>query len=259
MLLNLAVNARDAMPAGGTLTFATEIIACDRACCKTHPARQPGRYACIAVSDTGCGIPHGIRNRIFEPFFTTKKAGEGTGMGLALVYGIVQNHKGEIDVDSEEGRGTTFRICFPLADAPAESQPEHAPSRETFSEQNQGRVLLVDDDHLVRNVTARMLESIGYQVIATSGGEEAIEHYRRNPADIDLAIIDLAMPNIDGCETFRMLRRINPAIRAILATGYDRDSVAQAMIDEGMLGLVQKPFDVQELSQAIGAALVKRG
>ena len=262
VLLNLSVNARDAMPAGGTLSFATEAIDSDQACCKAHPARQPGRYIRLTVSDTGCGIARGVRDRIFEPFFTTKEPGEGSGMGLAVVYGIVQSHKGEIGVHSEEGRGTTFRILLPLAaTAGAESQPEHtaASGQAAAPEHGRGRVLLVDDDHLVRGVTARMLESIGYHVIAASCGQEAIEHYRRNPAAIDLAIIDLAMPQLDGCETFRTLRQINPAIRAILATGYDRDSAAQTMIDEGMLGLVQKPFDVHELSRAIEEALAANG
>ena len=252
VLLNLSVNARDAMPSGGTLAFATEIIDCDQVCCVTQPGLQPGRHIRLAVSDTGCGMPCGVRERIFEPFFTTKKPGEGSGMGLAAVYGIVKRHNGEIHLHSEEGRGTTFHIRLPLAETAA---VEPRPKRAAAPVQGRGRVLVVDDDNLVRNVTVRMLESIGCQVVAAACGGEAIEHYRRDPAAIDLAIIDLAMPQMDGCETFRMLRQINPAIRAILSTGYDRDSASEIMIEEGMLGLVQKPFDVQELSRAVEDAL----
>ena len=252
VLLNLALNARDAMPRGGELAIATSVCDVDIEQCRREADLKPGTYLKIQVTDTGQGIPKEIAKRIFEPFFTTKEQGQGTGMGLAMVYGIVKNHGGSIQVYSEPGFGSTFRIYLPISgDQPAEarSKERKAPRR------GSGTVLLVDDEEVVREVAADMLRSLGYKVVTAASGHEALDYYSRHGSDVDLALIDLVMPGMGGKECFLGLREMNPDVRAVLSSGYGINGRAQETIDEGMLGFIQKPYQLATLADGLHKAL----
>jgi len=252
VIVNLALNAWDAMPEGGDLIIGTRSVYVGPQHRLDHPGAKPGRYVLLTVADTGCGMSKDVLVRAFEPFFTTKPLGEGTGMGLAMVYGIVQNHDGAVDVESEEGRGTTFRIHLPL-----HLEKTAAPPRTGHGspQEGSGTVLLVDDESLVLNVAAVMLRKVGYNVVTAESGEEAVERFRERYGHIDLAVIDMAMPGMDGRECFAALRRIDPSVKAILSTGYGRDGRAQKAMDDGMLAFVQKPYRLAELAKAIARVL----
>lgn len=254
VLLNLAINARDAMPTGGDLVFETNLVDIDETFCKTHPGTVPGKYIMASVSDTGCGISDNVRERIFEPFFTTKEIGKGTGMGLAMVYGIVKNHKGSIWVYSEVDRGTIVKVYFPVFGT-AETSNESVPEGEI--KHGSGRIILVDDEEVVRDVAAAMLETIGYDVIQAAGGQDAVELFKDNHDTIDLAIIDMIMPKMGGRECFLAFREIDPNMRAILSTGFGLDGAAQEIIDLGMQGFIQKPYVLRELSNAVARVMDK--
>jgi len=248
-VLNLAVNARDAMPDGGEVSFETKIVDLDQEYCRNHSEAVPGRFVRVSVADTGCGIPKDIQQRIFEPFFTTKGTDKGTGMGLAMVYGIVRNHGGFVRVYSELGQGSRFDVYLPLSvvDAPSDAGPQPL--------KGAGRILLVDDEEVIRNVAASMLRNLGYDVVPASGADEAIEYYSRHGDSIDLAVLDMVMPKSGGRECFHALKKINPSVRAILSTGYGLNGKAQELVDEGMKGFVQKPYTLRDLSTAVANAL----
>jgi len=256
VVLNLAVNGRDAMPEGGTLTFASDVVDLDDEFCRERPGAVPGRYVMMAVSDTGCGIPEENRRLIFEPFFSTKDKSIGTGMGLAMVYGIVKNHGGHIDVESVEGQGTTFRVYLPPAKTGVARAGEIPEERVVTGS---GRIMIVDDEPLVLKVGARMLSVLGYEVICAPGGPEAIDTYRETDKDIDLVVLDMIMPDIDGQECFRALKKINPDVKAVLCTGFGRDGKAQELLNEGIQGFVQKPYELGRLSVAVAEVLNGNG
>jgi two-component system cell cycle sensor histidine kinase/response regulator CckA len=247
VVLNLAVNARDAMPEGGEMTFAIHTLDVGAEDCKSRPGAEPGRYVVLSVTDTGCGIPEAMRGRVFEPFFTTKPHGKGTGMGLAMVYGIVKDHGGWVEVDSEPGRGTTFRVFLPVAKAPADDDLRAPPDA--------GRILVVDDEELVRNVVVRMLSGVGYEVATAADAREAVEYYRRFSRDVSVVIIDMVMPKMDGLGCFAALRGLDPDVKALLATGCENENRVQAALDQGMAGLVRKPFQTKQLAKAVKQAL----
>lgn len=252
VILNLAVNARDAMPHGGNLHFESDVVTLDNDYCRRHAGATPGDYVVLSVTDTGMGIPKEIQGRIFEPFFTTKGAGEGSGMGLAMVYGIVKNHGGTIRVYSEEGVGTTFKVYWPLARGVTPAPMSAKLETPIFG---RGRILLVDDEEVVRTTTEELLRSIGYEVVTASNGQEAVEYYRQFGHQIDLVLIDLVMPRLGGGDCFRMLKAINPNVKAILTTGYGLNEAAQQLLDEGMMGFLQKPYQIGELSAVIARVL----
>ncbi|HKQ60790.1 MAG TPA: PAS domain S-box protein [Candidatus Polarisedimenticolaceae bacterium] len=241
VILNLAVNARDAMPAGGELSFITRHV-------------EPGSAVLLTIADTGCGIPVEHRDRIFEPFFTTKQHGKGTGMGLAMVYGIVRNHGGTIRVDSEVGRGTNILVQLPRAGQPAGEPLERAEKLVRGT----GRVLVVDDEEIVRSTAAELLEELGYDVVVATDGAEALEIYTKYGREIDAVLIDLVMPRMGGSECFRALKGLNPDVRAILSTGYGFSVTVQELLDEGMVGFVPKPYQFSQLSEMVARA-VRRG
>jgi PAS domain S-box-containing protein len=250
-ILNLAVNGRDAMPEGGTLTFSTAVI----------PARPggtdgspPGELLSVTVSDTGVGMDEAVRRRLFEPYFTTKPPGKGTGLGLASVYGCVRSHKGQIEVESDPGQGSSFRMLFPLLRAAGVSAP--APDDQVLH--GCGRILVVDDEEIVRNTVARMLRSLGYAVEAFGDGAEAVERYRRGPGEVDLIILDLMMPRVGGREVFHQLRRVDPCARVLLASGFTQLEVTSELIADGALGFINKPFRLEDLSRQVHAALEAR-
>jgi len=252
VLLNLAVNARDAMPEGGELLFETgsiEIKADEGLWAMQIP---PGDYVVISVADTGMGIPTQIQHRIFEPFFTTKAPGKGTGMGLATAYSIIAEHKGTIQMRSQPGLGTTFKIYLPLA-APATQGKGTLQGLEPVA--GVGTVMVVDDEELVRETAADMLRRLGYSAVTFASGPEAIAYYAQSMAGVDLVLMDLAMPEMDGSKCFLSLRALNPQVKALLMSGFAPGNVIEAILSEGILGFVGKPFSLADLSIKVAKAL----
>jgi PAS domain S-box-containing protein len=253
VVLNLAINGRDAMPQGGSLTFRTWRQALDAERLVAHPGASPGVFVALSVSDTGVGIEKKNLRRIFEPFFTTKDVDKGTGMGLAMVYGIVKAHRGFIDVESDIGKGTTFTVYVPATDVvPATAHVADLPRK------GHGRILVVDDEEVVRKLAREMLRRAGYDVVTAAGATEAVTWYGAHPHEADLVIIDMVMPGMDGQECFKVLKAIDPDVRAILSTGYGLDGHAQDTLDAGMVGYVQKPYHMQDLVTAVADALADR-
>jgi PAS domain S-box-containing protein len=250
VLLNLFVNAADAMPGGGKLTIKTldvthESIPTDRY------RVDPGMYVQLAVTDTGTGIPPEVRQRIFDPFFTTKKMGRGTGLGLASAYGIVKSHKGYIEVESTVGEGSTFYIYLPASDSKPQQRIEEVLHLSTGS----GTLLLVDDEQNVLTVTSQLLARSGYKVIEAATGREAIEHYSRNQREIDLVILDMVMPEMGGGEVFDRIKALNPAVKVLLASGYSLEGKAREIMKRGCDGFIQKPFSLTELVDRVKSIL----
>jgi CheY-like chemotaxis protein len=253
--LNLAVNARDAMPNGGTLTFSTrDLEHGDEGDGDERVARGP--YVETTVSDTGTGMGPELLERIFEPFFTTKEAGAGTGLGLASVYGCVHGHRGFVRVESEEGRGSTFRVLLPCLSETAHSAAHGLQDEPVHGT---GRILVVDDEEIVRNFAARALRGLGYTVTTCRDGVEAVRWYEEHHGEVDLVVLDLIMPRMSGAETFHRLREIDRSAPILLASGFSRGRVASALLEEGARGFLNKPFGIVELSQAIARALVSAG
>ena len=249
-LLNLAVNARDAMPGGGKLTFTTSVV--EQQADPADPESLAGRYLEVCVVDTGTGMTAETQKHLFEPFFTTKPVGQGTGLGLAAVHGAVKNHHGRVQVKSQLGMGSTFAVLLPLlesAQAGLEEEPAPAPV------QGQARILLVDDEDLVRQIASDLLRSFGYKVTTCENGEEAVGYYRQSWEHIDLVILDMVMPRMGGRETFLAMRSINPKVKAILVSGHSLGDEAQQVLDEGGLAWVQKPFNRTQLSRQVAEAL----
>jgi len=255
MLSNLVANASEAIgDAPGTITISLSTMACDRAYLANTYVDEDlpeGCYLLLEVSDTGCGMDAATLGRVFDPFFSTKFTGRG--LGLAAVLGIVRGHRGAIHVYSEPGHGTTFKILLPatpLATAVAGA------ARTAASEwRGQGTVLLVDDEEEVRIVAKRMLERFGLTVLTASDGHEALDVFRARPGDVDLVILDLTMPRLDGEETFRELRRIAPDISVLLSTGYNEQTVAARFTGQGLAGFLQKPYTRTELARQLAALL----
>jgi PAS domain S-box-containing protein len=255
VLVNLAVNARDAMPGGGALTIETRNVEAEEVGPLPDPDRRPGRWVCLLVRDTGIGMSPDAKAHLFEPFFTTKEHGKGTGLGLATVHGIVAQSGGHVHVDSEPGRGTTFRICLPPSDAP---QAVVRPAPPVASTRGNEAILLVEDDPLVRSVTFRALERSGYRVISAASGEEALAIARREGTLIDLVVTDVVMPGMTGREVVDELRRRLPRIPALFVSGYTQDAIVQrGVLDSGM-AFLPKPFTPSTLVARVRALLDSR-
>jgi two-component system, cell cycle sensor histidine kinase and response regulator CckA len=255
--LNLAINARDAMPSGGEIVFSTCLVTLDEAFREKNLFHiLPGTYIRVCVSDTGAGMSDDVKKRLFEPFFTTKEQGKGTGMGLASVYGTLKNHKGALDVRSEEGKGTTFTLYLPLSDiAGTSDQPEkNTPEITNFS----ARVLVVDDEPLIRDSVKKILEKTGCEVVTAENGPAAIEFYKTSHKDVDVVILDLIMPQMGGKETFLKMRDINPGIAALIASGYSMEGEVHELIAEGARGFLQKPFDPKDMTESL-SRIIRRG
>ncbi|MEP6620977.1 MAG: PAS domain S-box protein [bacterium] len=250
-ILNLALNARDAMPEGGRLSFTTRIVQLDEAFCQRHERAIPGEYVALVVRDTGAGMSEAVRSRIFEPFFTTKRTGEGTGLGLAMVYGMVRTHQGIIDVDTAPGEGTAFTIHFPVDRSLRQADSE----RSRVVRTGQGRVLLVDDEDAVRDVAARMLRKAGYEVETAVDGQEAVDLVRADPGRCDIVVMDGNMPRMTGHDAARIIRVVRPDLPLVLCTGYF-DARAEEMVAQDVFNsAIAKPYDMASLTKILAAQL----
>ena len=249
-LLNLFVNAADAMPSGGSLFLKTENTTHEEMKGRLYEPKH-GNYVFLTVRDTGTGMDNETKERIFEPFFTTKEMGRGTGLGLASVYGIIKGHGGYIDVESEKGAGTTFSIYLPATKAGIRSRRPEVSSQESKVRQGEGTILLVDDEHMILKVGKQMMEVFGYEVLTAKGGKEAIEVYDTNRHRIEMVILDMVMPNMGGGETYDRLKDINPDIKVLLSSGYSIDGQAKEILGRGCKGFIQKPFNMEQLSRKI--------
>ena len=252
VFLNLCVNARDAMPEGGALKISTRSLSLSDRQPREGVELPPGDYIEVQVRDNGCGIQEEIRSRIFDPFFTTKKEGKGTGMGLSMVYGIVASHDGAVRVESTEGHGATFTVLLP-AD-PTSVAEERVDDEDTVPLRS-GGVLVVDDEPLVRRLARKILESTGYRVELAEDGQAALDIYQRHRDEIDLVILDLVMPRMNGAECYQQLKRLNPNIRVLLASGYRLNTDVGGLLSSGAVGFVQKPYDRRSLTEVVDKVL----
>jgi PAS domain S-box-containing protein len=253
-LLNLAVNARDAMPNGGTLTIATSMVDLDEIYSRQHIGAKPGRYVMLDVSDTGCGMDPQTRTRVFEPFFTTKEVGKGTGLGLSMVYGIVKQSGGYIWVYSEMGLGTTFKIYLPVTEAPVQSlEPRAVASAPTGTE----TILLVEDEDGVRELLEEILTSQGYRVLAASRGVEALQISEFVDEDIQVLVTDVVMPHMSGHELAMRLRARRPSLRVLYLSGYTDEAIAHRGIVDVDAAFLQKPFTRAALARKVREVLAE--
>ncbi|HIJ96114.1 MAG TPA: response regulator [Desulfuromonadales bacterium] len=250
-LLNLGINARDAMPEGGVLTFATALIVLDGEACLTPSfSFQAGSYLEISVSDNGCGMTDEVMEHVFEPFFTTKESGRGTGLGLAAVYGTVSAHAGEIRLQSQAGLGSVFNIYLPLAVAKTRT-----PSDSEAAIRGSGGILMVDDEEILRAISGEMLEDLGYTVYLAEDGQQALELYAAHRDEIHLVILDMIMPRLGGRETYLRLRESDPHLKVLFCSGFHGEGTAAELGELGACGFLQKPYSCSSLSKAVAAAL----
>jgi two-component system cell cycle sensor histidine kinase/response regulator CckA len=245
-LINICLNARDAMPSGGTLKIVTGNRTLSKGIDQKQAGWKEGEYVKIILSDTGIGMTPEVRSQIFEPFFTTKEPGRGTGLGLSMVYGIIQNHGGYIDLKSEPGQGTSFELLLPVAaELTIEDISSFPPGR--IIPKGSETILIVDDEEIIRQLGSDILEDEGYQVLHASRGEEALQVYQENRENIALVILDMVMPGLGGKETFLKLKEINPIIKVLLSSGYSTNEGVGEILKEGVGGFIQKPYRDEEL------------
>jgi PAS domain S-box-containing protein len=246
VLLNLYVNAADAMPEGGDLILKT-INSSYKNIKGKHYDPKSVNYVMLSVADKGMGMDKSTMKRIFEPFFTTKNIGQGTGIGLASVYGIIKAHNGYIDVDSKKGEGTTFKVYLPASEIKIQKVVET--SEELIK--GTGTVLMVDDEEVILEVGRELLEAIGYKVLTAIDGKEAIGIYKKNMAKIDIVLLDMIMPTMGGGQVFDIIKKIDPDAKVLLISGYSLDNQVEEILNRGCDGFIQKPFDLNELSGKI--------
>ena len=248
VLMNLCVNARDAMPAGGRLSIETENVLITEDYCRDHVWAIPGRYVLASVTDTGCGMDRETAKHVFEPFFTTKGMHQGTGLGLSMVYGIVKQHGGMIGVYSEVNKGTTFKVYLPHSERAAEdvgTKIEGEVPRGTET------ILVVEDDEAVRGLTRAMLEAAGYTVLEAEDGRRALERFSEHHAVVHLALLDVVMPGMGGREAYNEMLRINPGLKALFASGYSENAIHTNFVLDSGLVLLKKPYSRDDLLRAI--------
>ena len=255
VIMNLCINAQDAMPDGGTLTLETAMTELDESYARMHSAVQSGNYVMLAVSDTGAGIDQSIQNQIFEPFFSTKGA-QGTGLGLATVYGIVKQHGGNIWVYSEPGQGTTFKIFLPVSEV-SSADPGKEP--ETITEiQGNETILIVEDNDMVRHLTDEILRPLGYAILTAQNATEALAVAASHPHPIDLVLTDVIMPDMDGKTMFTKLSELFPKAEVLYMSGYTNEIIAHLGVLNKGVRFIQKPFTIQGLAQKVREALASR-
>jgi len=257
VVMNLAVNARDAMPKGGSLAIALSSVQLDDAYLQAHPAARTGPFVSVRVTDTGSGMDQDTMSRIFEPFFTTKEIGKGTGLGLATVYGIVNQHEGWIEVLSELGKGTSFTLFFPAGTKPVQARP---PSTQTSTEIRGGKetILIVEDESVLRDMAHMILQECGYHILEASSGREALKVWERHSDAIDLVLTDVVMPEgISGVDLAQKLYATKPSVRIIFASGYSMDSLDTSAVRDGRAAFLQKPYTHITLAKAVRDCLDK--
>jgi two-component system, cell cycle sensor histidine kinase and response regulator CckA len=244
VLLNLCVNARDAMPEGGTLTLVTSITA-GTELAEMFSGVTSENYACVRVRDTGIGMSREVKSHIFEPFFTTKERAKGTGLGLSVVYGVVNNHRGFVQVESEPGAGTSFIIYLPVKHVGAEQTAGERPGapRQDIPQ----TILLVEDEEMLRELGISILENEGFRVIAAKDGVEAVALFETHGDDIGLVVCDLGLPRLGGREAFLKMKERRPSVRAIVASGYLEPIIRSEMLKAGVIDTIQKPYDFNDL------------
>ena len=247
VLMNLCLNARDAMPSGGVLTIESISVIIDSDYCSNHSWAIPGRYVLLQVTDTGVGMNRDTMDRIFEPFYTTKEEGKGTGIGLATVYGIVKQHEGMINVYSEEGKGTTFKVYFPVAEMRAEEVSDELKGSAKGGEET---ILLAEDDELVRKLAEKILSKAGYSVVTACDGEEAVYEYKRNP-EVDLLLLDVIMPKMGGDQVMSKIREMDTEVKVLYTSGYSENAIHTNFVLHKGLSLLQKPYSADELLRAV--------
>ncbi len=255
VVLNLAVNARDAMPQGGTLHIETENAELDDAYCRTHPPVQPGRYVMLAVSDTGTGIAKSDLPHIFDPFFTTKEVGKGTGLGLSIVYGIVKQSGGYVWVYSEVGHGTTFKLYFPATDC---VRSQVALPTDTAGQPDGQAILVVEDDAAIRGNVCECLRNLGYEAMDADSPEAALQACEQCRGSIDLVMTDLVMPGMGGQELARILRARFPGVQVLFTSGYTENSALLSALLQADNSFLAKPYTVAALAAAVQEALARR-
>jgi two-component system cell cycle sensor histidine kinase/response regulator CckA len=246
VLLNLCVNAWQAMPGGGDLFLKTRNVDYEEMKGEVYRAKQR-KYVLLSVRDTGVGMDQEIVEKIFDPFFTTKEMGHGTGLGLASVYGIVKGHGGYIDVETKKGKGSTFKIYLPASSRSMELEKEGVDNRA----QGVGTILLVDDEEAVAAIARELLEALGYKVLLARDGKSAVRTYKQKKDEIDLVLLDMVLPGMDGGEIFKVLKQLNPDVRVLLSSGYSLNGKAQEILNRGCNGFIQKPYRVNTLAKAI--------
>jgi CheY-like chemotaxis protein len=253
VLMNLCVNARDAMPGGGSLTIKAENIYIDENYARMHFEAKQGRYIVISVADTGIGMSPGVIEKIYEPFFTTKEQGKGTGLGLPSIRGIVKGHGGFIDVYSEVGKGAEFRIYIP-ASASAEVRPDdEEPAGLPIGHGE--LILVVDDETPLLEVARKTLEENGYRVLTARDGTEALALYAEQKNEIDVVVMDMIMPYLDGTATIRALQRLDPEVKVIASSGLPASDNAFEAADEGVRIFLKKPYTAEKLLKALAEVL----
>jgi PAS domain S-box-containing protein len=253
ILMNLCVNARDAMPDGGRLTLELENLEVNEAVASMNPGACPGRYVALSVTDTGTGISPENLDKIFEPFFTTKEMGQGTGLGLSTVIGIVKSHSGFIQVNSRVGQGTQFKVYLPACETPKDGEKKLKP--DPLAQGRGELVLLVDDEESIRRVARQTLERHGYRMIEASDGTQGLAQYTQHQSEVRLVITDVVMPFMDGPAFIRALRKLNPQIRIIAMSGHQSKASAGHLPPKSVQGILAKPFDAAELLQSLKQAL----
>ncbi len=252
-LMNVCINSIDAIDGTGTVLIKTRPLSIPDSSRATYKGVNPGEYIQMTVADTGSGIDAEAINKVFEPFFTTKPKGEGTGLGLSMVYGVIKNHGGSVTVSSGTS-GTT--VTFLLPSAPhAELKPVVRAQAHISSYPRQGSILLVDDEQIIRNAAKRLLKQMGHHVILAEGGVKAIELFDEMKDDISVVLLDILMPDMDGIDTYERLIEMEPQVNVVLLSGYSKDDRVEKLLASGAVQFVQKPFDVEALSASIRRAL----
>jgi len=257
ILLNLVTNARDAMEERGMLRIQVQEMDLGAAYARRHPYVAPGSYIRISVKDTGKGIPPEIRDKVFEPFFTTKPVGSGTGLGLSMVYGLVKQQGGHIHLLSEMGKGTTVELNFPVHEGGEERKNTPARDQGILEEGGSETILLVEDEEPIRRAARRVLEGAGYRVLTAANGEKGLEVFREHGDEISLVLTDLVMPEMGGAELLRTLRKDQPDLKFLMASGYSHEEVEGGGVLRSFPGvpLIQKPWTIDELLGAVRKVL----
>jgi len=258
VLMNICINATEAIGNEGVLAIETGVVSIEESGQHSNLGLRPGRYVRLQVSDTGMGMSPETLARCCEPFFTTKPAGRGTGLGLSMAYGTVMNHGGALTLDSEVGKGTKVTILLPEAEA-ATSKPEVLPCKKPRMVSSADTILLVDDEEMLRSAGKRLLEKLGYSVLLAANGQQALEMYLEKKAEVSLVILDLVMPIMDGVETFYKLRHMDPEVKILVSSGYGEQDKDYSLLATEAAGFVQKPFDLQGISEMVASALKSTG